>query len=239
MTNLAALANLRASTSALVQGLDTDRWTDADVRAPSLLPGWSRGHVLTHIARNADGISATVSGALRGEVVKRYPGGPEQRTADIEVGAGRSVLELLADVRESAERLDRIFAAAAEADAWDLRTEDRTIGEYVTIRWRELEVHRVDLGGSYGPSDWPPAFVTYLVTELVGSLGERVGGATRVVVTEDGSVTTELSGAEWTVGRGEPIEVKGPDWAIAAWLTGRADAATGVLSTTPDIAPWM
>jgi hypothetical protein len=31
------------------------RLSDADVRAPSLLPGGSRGHVLTHLARNADG----------------------------------------------------------------------------------------------------------------------------------------------------------------------------------------
>jgi maleylpyruvate isomerase len=30
--------------------------TDAQAREPSLLPGWTRGHVLTHIARNADGM---------------------------------------------------------------------------------------------------------------------------------------------------------------------------------------
>ena len=29
---------------------------DDDVRAPSLLPGWSVGHVLNHIARNADSV---------------------------------------------------------------------------------------------------------------------------------------------------------------------------------------
>ena len=35
--------------------LATARTLDDDaVRAPSPLPGWTRGHVLTHVARNAD-----------------------------------------------------------------------------------------------------------------------------------------------------------------------------------------
>jgi maleylpyruvate isomerase len=28
---------------------------EADVREPSLLPGWTRGHVLSHLARDAEG----------------------------------------------------------------------------------------------------------------------------------------------------------------------------------------
>src|ERR1035441_5721059 len=31
-------------------------FTDAQVREPSLLPGWTRGHGLSHVARNADGL---------------------------------------------------------------------------------------------------------------------------------------------------------------------------------------
>ena len=143
---IAQLANLRSSTSALLLGLAAEKWADDDMRAPSLLPGWTRGHVLTHIARNADSISATVAGAQRGEIVKRYPGGPEQRNADIEAGAARSAVDLLADVRESAEKLDRLFAAAADIDGWDLACDNRSVGEYVTVRWREVEVHRVDAG---------------------------------------------------------------------------------------------
>ena len=37
--------------------LDTARTiTDPDLRVPSMLPGWTRGHVLAHLARNADGM---------------------------------------------------------------------------------------------------------------------------------------------------------------------------------------
>ncbi len=103
------LTALRASTSAMVADFDEQRWTDADMAAPIALPRWTRGHVLTHIARNADSIARALSGALRGEIVQRYPDGPEGRAADIEAGAGRPVLEQLADVRESADRLDRMF----------------------------------------------------------------------------------------------------------------------------------
>ncbi|MEV7393377.1 maleylpyruvate isomerase N-terminal domain-containing protein, partial [Streptomyces sp. NPDC091215] len=47
------LDQINAATGHLLE--TAARFTDADVRAPSLLPGWSRGHVLTHVARNADG----------------------------------------------------------------------------------------------------------------------------------------------------------------------------------------
>lgn len=233
------LADLRSSTSALLLGLDDDKWSDGDMRAPSLLPGWTRGHVLTHIARNADSISRTVSGALRGEIVKRYPGGHEQRVADIETGAGRSASEIFADVRESAERLDRLFAAVAESDEWNLECDNRTAGEYVLTRWRELEVHRVDAAGSYGPADWPPAFVSLLVPELVDGLAGRSQAALRIEVDSNGSITTDLPGSVWQIGTGEEKLVNGPDWAIAAWLAGRPDAVGDVLSAMPPLERWI
>jgi maleylpyruvate isomerase len=62
---------------------------DATARRPSRLPGWNVGHVLTHIARNADGHYRRVQAALRGESAARYPGGKEQREREIEEGAGR------------------------------------------------------------------------------------------------------------------------------------------------------
>jgi maleylpyruvate isomerase len=236
---IGSLTDLRSSTTALVLGVEAERWSDADVREPSLLPGWTRAHVLTHIARNADSISRTVSGALRGEVVARYPDGVAGRNADIEVGAAGTSIELMADLRESAERLDRVFAAAADVDGWDLPTEDRSVREYVTVRWREVEVHRVDLGGAYTPADWPPAFVSYLVPTLIQRVSDRTRDALRIAVAVDGSVTTDLPGERWTVGSAEPIDVAGPDWAIAAWLTGRAAAAAAVLTATPQLAAWI
>jgi len=233
-----ALADLRTSTAALIRGVEAEQWTDADMRAPSLLPGWTRGHVLTHIARNADGIARTLAGALRGEVVARYPDGRAGRDADIATGAPRATTELIADVRESADRLDRVFGAVADADGWELPTEDRPAGDYAPARWREVEIHRVDLAGGYKPDEWPASFISYLLPVLVDTVPTRAHGALKITVTPDCSTTTDLSGSVWTLGSGEQINVAGPDWALLAWLAGRPQVVEGVLSTPPSLGPW-
>ncbi|MFN2518336.1 MAG: maleylpyruvate isomerase family mycothiol-dependent enzyme [Jatrophihabitantaceae bacterium] len=234
----AALTALRTSTAALLAGIDAERWTDAAVRVPSLLPGWTRGHVLAHIARNADGITRTLSGALRGEIVARYPDGKAGRNADIEAGSTRGCAELAADVRESADRLDRLFGAVADADGWDLPTEDRPARGYVLARWLEVEIHRVDLAGAYTADQWPAEFVAYLLPELADSLDARGAIALRIEVVAHGSVTADLAGRVWTSGDGDRIPVTGPDWALAAWLVGRPQAAAPVLNPMPELAPW-
>ena len=61
----------------------------ASPSVPSLLPGWTRGHVLTHIARNADSFVRVLEAARQGEVVTQYEGGVAGRNAAIEAGATR------------------------------------------------------------------------------------------------------------------------------------------------------
>ncbi|HEY3632369.1 MAG TPA: maleylpyruvate isomerase family mycothiol-dependent enzyme [Jatrophihabitantaceae bacterium] len=237
----ARLAQIRASTSGLLAGLDEERWSDADVRAPSVLPGWTRGHVLTHLARNADGITATYAGALRDEIVPRYPKGPTGRAEDIEAGAERSAVELLADVRDSADRLDRLFGALTDAGAWERPTDgERPASAWLNTRWREVEIHRTDLGGRYGAADWPAAFVDYLLPRLAEEVGERATTPLRIEIDPNGSTTTGLDGSVWTSGSdaADRIPVRGPDWAVLAWLIGRPALAGDHLSAQPELAAW-
>ena len=235
----AFLVALRSSTSDLVKGLTDLHWSEGDVAAPSLCAGWTRGHVLTHIARNADGICNTLAGALRGEIVARYPAGMAARNAAIEEGAARPYAELVADVRDTAERLDRMFGAIGDADGWGLRTENEDeAASWVLRRWREVEIHRVDLAADYTPERWPPRFVSEVLSDAVGSLGARVEGAVRVTITDHGCVAPDLVGKEWTAGDGTPVEVRGPDWAVLAWLVGRASIASDALSATPPLGKW-
>ncbi|MGH3655545.1 MAG: maleylpyruvate isomerase N-terminal domain-containing protein, partial [Micromonosporaceae bacterium] len=84
--------------------------SDADLAADSLLPGWSRGHVLAHIARNADSLVNLLTWAGTGVETPQYVS-QQVRDADIETGAPRPVAEQIADLRASAER----FASAAVA----------------------------------------------------------------------------------------------------------------------------
>ena len=90
------VAELRASHARLhltVRGLDDDQ-----VRRPSRLPGWSIGHVITHLARNADSVVRRLVAAQGGNVVDQYPGGAAGRAAEIDEGAGRSAQDLANDL---------------------------------------------------------------------------------------------------------------------------------------------
>lgn len=235
----AVLQALRASTSDLVHGVEAEQWSDADIAAPSLCAGWTRGHVLTHIARNADGITATLAGALRGEVVPRYPDGWDARNAAIDAGAGRPVTAVLSDVRDSAERLDRVFGAIGDADGWHLPTDQGHPAEHwVHHRWREVEIHRIDLAGSYSPQRWPPLLVAELLPEVASTLGDRAEGAVRVEVTAADSLVADHVGQLWRAGEGDPVEVSGPDWAVLAWLVGRPSAAAAALTAAPGLRDW-
>jgi maleylpyruvate isomerase len=235
----AYLLALRASTADLIQGLQALQWSDADLAEPSLCAGWTRGHVLAHIARNAEGIADTLAGALRDEIVERYPGGWDARNAAIDEGAGRSVAAQVADVRDTAERLDRVLGAVGEVGGWGKPTaEDQTAESWVYRRWREVEIHRVDLASDYTPDRWPPAFVTAELPQAAESLAKRADGAVLVTVTADGSLAPEHVGKQWRAGDGDPVEVSGPDWAVLAWLVGRASAAGDALTAAPSLNAW-
>jgi maleylpyruvate isomerase len=235
----AKLLALRSATSTMHAELAAATWSDADVRAPSLLPGWSRGHVLTHLARNADGIAHSLAAALRGELLPTYPRGRSARDADIEAGSGRPVMALLTDVRESADRLDRVFGAVADVDGWDLPAHGGVpASELLHTRWREVEIHRVDLRSGYLPEQWPPAFVDYLLPVELAALHRRTEAALTVEVTPDRSLT-ELGGSvRRLAGEGTAVTVAGPDWAVLAWLVGRTDPVRSDLSATPELRSW-
>lgn len=134
-----------------------------DPAAPTLLPGWTVAHVLTHLARNADSVTRVLDAAARGEVVERYPGGAATRNADIDAGVGRRADALVADVRESTRRLDAALEGHTRWDGHGIETDGRRmpVGDLVLLRWREVEVHRADLGLGYGPADWPAAYVRH------------------------------------------------------------------------------
>ena len=167
MTETDISRDLRGATEAhrrLVAAIATI--TDADISAASLLPGWTIGHVLAHLARNADSHVRMIAAAEAGEVADQYPGGIEQRSGDIERDAQRGAHEQLADLVESIEALHACWAATTER-GW-AGTARTFAGPVATTdlpfrRWRETEVHHVDLGtwagGSYGFEQWPAEYV--------------------------------------------------------------------------------
>jgi maleylpyruvate isomerase len=180
---------LASSTARLVQ--TAARLTDTEARQASLLPGWSRGHVLTHLARNADSVVWRLEGAARGELRDQYPGGLEQRACDIDAGAGRPAAELVADVRRSAGAVERALRELSLA-AWDApsRTSRGVVEDsraVVLSRWREVVVHHGDIG--LGPVPFPPALIDVWLPQELQRLAERCEPADLL---------------SWVIGRGDP-----------------------------------
>jgi maleylpyruvate isomerase len=158
---------------AAIAGID-----DAVVAAPSLLPGWTVGHVLTHVARNADSHRRRADAAVAGAIVEQYAGGWDGRAAEIEVGAARPAGELIEDVRVSADRMAATWLELPP-EAWDVASPDvggtvRALSELPARRWQELEVHVVDLGIGISHRDWSTDFVAVWLPRLRSSLHDRV-----------------------------------------------------------------
>jgi maleylpyruvate isomerase len=158
--------------------LDTIRALDDDaVRRPSLLPNWSVGHVLTHIARNGDSVVRRLNGCAQDEIVDQYEGGAEGRADEIEAGAARSAAELIADVEATNAAVQAAIAAMPD-DAWDRlsRSVDGGLNPATKLlfsRWREIEVHHVDLGLGYEPGQWPEDLARRWLTTLLPRLPDR------------------------------------------------------------------
>ncbi|MDX6199753.1 MAG: maleylpyruvate isomerase [Actinomycetota bacterium] len=201
-TELVAAREATARMRALVDGID-------DLAAPSLLPGWNRTYVVAHIAGNALGQIRMLRGAERGEIADQYPGGAEGRAAEID-DLARDPRAAVAALHRTADELD-----AAWRDTTDWDAEARALGGALIpvwripwIRWREVEVHAVDLAAGYRPADWPAEFVRRLLAEL----------------------------REWPAC--PPLDgITGPDHALAAWLSGRS-AGEDLQGDRPDLPEW-
>jgi maleylpyruvate isomerase len=146
---------------------------EPELRLPSLLPGWTRGHVLTHLARNADAMRSLLAGARSGQERLMYASAQE-REEDIDQGAGRSSKELAGDLASSAMALRTVMLALPD-DAWQFPVRVPDSGpfpaeELLPRRLVEVELHHCDLDYGYGPADWPAAFATMDLPEPLRAL---------------------------------------------------------------------
>jgi maleylpyruvate isomerase len=143
-----------------------------DLRAPSLLPDWTRAHVLAHLARGADAMRNLLVGARAGQDRPAYVS-EEARAADIEHGAGLEEKELMADLAGSAMAL-RTISKQLPDEAWQfevqiLDSQRFPAAQLLTRRLAEVELHHCDLGAGYGPGDWPAAFAAMELAEPMRS----------------------------------------------------------------------
>ena len=141
---------------------------EPDLRQPSLLPGWTRAHVLAHLARGADAMRTILIGARSGEDRPAYASA-EAREADIERTAAQQAKELMADVADSSMALRTIERQLPDR-AWAhpvriLGSAPFPAGQLLTRRLVEVELHHCDLAAGYSPADWPAAFASMELAE--------------------------------------------------------------------------
>jgi maleylpyruvate isomerase len=195
--------------------------------------------VLTHWARNADGQSRMLLAAMRGEIAAQYPGGDAQRGGDIEAGAARPARLILGDARAAIDRLEDVWRRMPP-DAWSRPTAAR-IGPRpawmsVWARWRESEIHHVDLDAGYTHRHWPTEFVGLLLPRVMPTLAARLDGeiTVRVEIVDCDSPVTETTASATD----ELVVVRGSASAVLCWLLGRASAAAAGLAVTRSGQPW-
>src|SRR5215212_9821079 len=91
--------------------------TDDDFRAPSLLPRYSRGHVVTHLTNKINAHVRLFGGAAAGETRRLHPEGYDPDVA-AEAGAGRSADELRSDLQRALELLEAAWDGLDDG-RWD------------------------------------------------------------------------------------------------------------------------
>ena len=236
----ALLAESSARVIRTVDGFHGDDWS-----APSQLPGWTRAHVVAHLALNAEGLGR----ALRGVVADDDEAGPdeprtmydsdEQRDSDIAELAVADASEIRQRLLGGATLLDEAVAAIP-ADRWETRIERTPGGRQFRadavpgMRLRELEIHHVDLGAGYTTGDWSLAFSEHLIDTM----------PKRLRLSETIEIRPLDSQRTWLLGDGEaeyPVPVvTGPAADLAWWLTGRAvpDSVSCSHGELPSIESW-
>ena len=211
---------------------------DSEVRSRCTLQGWTRGHLLTHLARNADGLRLAILSVRSGEAIPMYSS-RASRDADIDAGATRPARVIIDDFALSA----RAFATEVRlvtSDQWQSSTQLSTVTGRSTVparlllemRLREVEIHHVDLGVGY---DFSSAAET-TVHSLIGYAAQRLSkqGPHHLILkaTDTGHKYTVLPHTVTT----HEHAAEAPASALLMYLTGRPVASAAF--ALPDPPPW-
>lgn len=223
MTDL--LAAIDDHTSRLV----ADARTLDGLAAASLCEGWSRDHVLNHIARNAEALCRLVGSAVDGTGETMYES-PEQRDLDIDAGVGRAPEVVVADVEETAKPLATALARLTpeHRDVVLERTPGGPTfkgGMLPFMRLREVIYHHVDLVTEFGFDDLDEDLQVLFIDNEV----KRQQGAP----TPPSVTIRSDEGDVWTLGEGE-VDVEGSRGGILRWFA-RQDASGVHGDRLPDL----
>ncbi|MDO5285370.1 MAG: maleylpyruvate isomerase family mycothiol-dependent enzyme [Actinomycetia bacterium] len=208
-----ALAAVRRCKMASTQRLlgDTITISAADWTQPTILPGWTRAHLATHLARNADALRQAVQRVVAGEPFQLDP---DDDLRELEAGSRRSPLDLQIDLDTTAGQLTETFSALSQ-EQWRLPAGDRlTIADLPLARLNEVVLHHIDLDCGFSFVDLDPRLARWLLAWNVRRRSDLAAGP-RITIQSS-------SGYQAVVGAyGGSVPVSGSDANLLGWITGR------------------
>lgn len=197
--------------------------TRADLAEPTALPGWTRGHVIAHVADGGRAFARLTELALRGELTALFPGGLAERDGSIERLATSP--DLMTHLSEGIARLETAWSRVTAAD-WErpVRFRNGDLAGTVFARWREVWIHLVDCAVGVRPADWPVELATHAIDFLhtrlpAGTTVQAVETGRRWPATpQAGTVTGGVRDlAAWLAGRAPDHALTGPAVALGEW----------------------
>jgi len=196
---------------------DTIAITDEQWAEPSRLPGWTRAHVATHVARNADAFVRIMTQLRSGQPTGMYES-PAQAREDIERGSERSALELQVDLDASAGRLHAHLAElmSMPPDRMVHLSPTRTerLDRLPLARLNEVVLHHIDLDVGFTYTNIGAQVASWLLEYNANRIGRDLNHpAIRIIA--DSGLTVVIGGV------GRVTAVHGADNYLLGWLTGR------------------
>lgn len=231
---------VKAGTTAFGTALTT--LTDASAAEASGLPGWTRKHVIAHVAANADALRNLARWAGTGEETPMYSS-TEQRNADIEAGAQKSLAELTEWFTASAQALENDFDSLP-AEAWEneVRTAQGRTVPFTEVPWmrtREVVMHAVDLGTGVTLAEFPPDCLAALCDDIAAKRSSASGNPALELVATD--ATGAGARTRTVTGEGESARISAPLTDLTAYLAGRPhnELTTDVGDPAPQLPAWL
>jgi len=216
------LAQVRVQRQEATQSLlgDTIAITDEQWNMPCLLPGWTRAHVATHIARNADAFVRVMDQLRHGHPTSMYDS-DDTRNEAIERGSERSALDLQVDLDSSAGHLHANLAELMTMPPDKLVRLSPTLtvrlDRLPIARLNELVLHHIDLDIGYTYKQIDPKVAAWLLAFNAQRIG-RTSAHQAIRIASDSGVTAVIGGS------GKATVVRGADNYLLAWITGRLPA---------------
>lgn len=200
---------------------DTIAMSDADWQQPSALNWWTRAHVATHVARNADGLRSVMEGYQAHRPRMMYESEDERRNA-VERGSLRAGLDIQIDLDTSAgqlsEHLNQLPDTQPDPEVDLVPGVRARLSQIPLIRLNEVVLHHADLLLGFTIEHVPHDVARWLLEWRCHVLtGEATWPA--LVVASDSGLVARI-GAE-----GPTTTIEGTDAQLLGWLVGRPTEA--------------